>query len=186
MNCDETDERLAEELGGELGAAGRAELEAHLRDCSECRREAESLRGVVAALGELPGVTPEEAAERARGAASRAAARAAGVVWRRRAGVVLRYAAALLVGALAARGWGGGAGWAGAAGAGTQGSANLPSPRPSPAAAGEGDPARAGVAVHPGWLRAARAVGALPTGAAGAGGGFAEPLALLAQAGRRR
>ncbi len=45
--------RLSEYLDGELPAAERAELEAHLPGCAACRRVLEELRGVVARAGTL-------------------------------------------------------------------------------------------------------------------------------------
>lgn len=47
-------ERLSAYLDGELSMAERADLEAHLSGCAECRRELASLRQTKALLGALP------------------------------------------------------------------------------------------------------------------------------------
>lgn len=47
---------LPDLLHGRLGAAERAEVEAHLRECADCRDELELLRGLRAALRRAPAV----------------------------------------------------------------------------------------------------------------------------------
>ena len=50
MTCHESRERLSELLDEALPARERAEVEAHLADCPECRRELEQLRATVSIL----------------------------------------------------------------------------------------------------------------------------------------
>jgi len=50
MTCHESRERLSELLDEVLPARERAEVEAHLADCPECRRELERLRATVSIL----------------------------------------------------------------------------------------------------------------------------------------
>jgi anti-sigma factor RsiW len=50
MTCHESRERLSELLDEVLPAPERAEMEAHLADCPECRRELERLRATVSLL----------------------------------------------------------------------------------------------------------------------------------------
>jgi hypothetical protein len=50
MTCHESRERLSELLDEVLPAPERAEVEAHLADCPECRRELERLRATVSLL----------------------------------------------------------------------------------------------------------------------------------------
>lgn len=57
--CDETAERLAASWAGELDAAGRAALDAHLAECAACRAEAAELGRLWRALGELPAEEPD-------------------------------------------------------------------------------------------------------------------------------
>ncbi|MBK8165230.1 MAG: zf-HC2 domain-containing protein [bacterium] len=51
-------DRMAAWLGGELDAAAAASLEAHLRGCEDCRREAEALRATWNALDIAPAPLP--------------------------------------------------------------------------------------------------------------------------------
>lgn len=60
MNCREARSRIDEDLDGELAPSERAELEAHLRACARCRREAEGLRALLAEAAALPARVPPE------------------------------------------------------------------------------------------------------------------------------
>ncbi len=63
--CDEVTRQLEAFLDGEVGAAARVHLEAHLQACERCRRAAEALRKVGAAVREAEAdvaLTPGEAA----------------------------------------------------------------------------------------------------------------------------
>lgn len=51
-------DRLAAWLGGELDAAAAAALESHLRECGDCRREAEGQRAAWNAMDVAPVPTP--------------------------------------------------------------------------------------------------------------------------------
>jgi anti-sigma factor RsiW len=53
-----TDEDLVAWADGELGAADRARVEAHLKDCAPCRREAALLRESGELLRRMPGLAP--------------------------------------------------------------------------------------------------------------------------------
>lgn len=54
----ETIESLSAYLDDEIDAPARSAVEAHLRDCSECRGRVETLRRASAALSHLPEITP--------------------------------------------------------------------------------------------------------------------------------
>ena len=60
MSCEEFSESLSAYLDHELSPSERARLEAHLRDCSGCRQELESLRAVSRLVSSLPAVEPSE------------------------------------------------------------------------------------------------------------------------------
>lgn len=51
-------DRLAAWLGGELDAAAAAALESHLRECGDCRREADAQRATWNAMDAAPVPTP--------------------------------------------------------------------------------------------------------------------------------
>ncbi|MGH2812941.1 MAG: anti-sigma factor family protein, partial [Actinomycetota bacterium] len=53
-----TIESLSAYLDDEIDAPARSAIEAHLRDCSECRGRVETLRRASAALSQLPEITP--------------------------------------------------------------------------------------------------------------------------------
>jgi anti-sigma factor ChrR (cupin superfamily) len=55
---DVLNERLSEYLDNELDAAARAEVEAHLAECGECRADLEALAAVVARAGTLTDAPP--------------------------------------------------------------------------------------------------------------------------------
>jgi anti-sigma factor RsiW len=50
MNCHDIQEHLSDYLGGELTAEPRIAFDDHLRECSECRAEVQSLDGALAAM----------------------------------------------------------------------------------------------------------------------------------------
>jgi anti-sigma factor ChrR (cupin superfamily) len=58
MSHDVLHERLSEYLDDELDAAARAEVEAHLAGCGECRADLEALAAVVARAGTLTDAPP--------------------------------------------------------------------------------------------------------------------------------
>jgi anti-sigma factor ChrR (cupin superfamily) len=58
MPHDVVNERLSDYLDNELDAAARAEVEAHLADCEECRADLEALAAVVARAGTLTDAAP--------------------------------------------------------------------------------------------------------------------------------
>ena len=58
MNCEDFQMLLAESLGGELSDAQRPAFEAHIAECSQCRREYESMRETVCSLLSLPDPQP--------------------------------------------------------------------------------------------------------------------------------
>ena len=58
MNCEEFQMLLADTLGGELPDAQRPAFEAHIAECSQCRREYESMRETVCSLLSLPEPQP--------------------------------------------------------------------------------------------------------------------------------
>ena len=58
MNCKEFQLLLADTLGGELSDAQRPAFEAHIAQCSQCRREYESMRETVCSLRSLPEPQP--------------------------------------------------------------------------------------------------------------------------------
>lgn len=53
MNCDDLGERLMSSWNDELSESERRDLERHLADCGECRREAEDLEALWHSLGAL-------------------------------------------------------------------------------------------------------------------------------------
>jgi anti-sigma factor RsiW len=58
MNCEDFQMLLADALGGELSNAQRPDFEAHIAQCSQCRREYESMTGAVQSLQALPQPQP--------------------------------------------------------------------------------------------------------------------------------
>jgi anti-sigma factor RsiW len=58
MNCEDFQRLLADTLGGELSDAQRPGFEAHIAQCSPCRREYESMRETVCSLLSLPEPQP--------------------------------------------------------------------------------------------------------------------------------
>ena len=58
MNCEDFQLLLADTLGGELSDAQRPGFEAHIAQCSQCRREYESMRETVCSLLSLPEPQP--------------------------------------------------------------------------------------------------------------------------------
>jgi len=58
MNCEDFQMLLADALGGELSDSQRPDFEAHIAQCSQCRREYESMRGTVRSLLSLPEPQP--------------------------------------------------------------------------------------------------------------------------------
>ena len=58
MNCEDFQMLLADTLGGELSDAQRPAFEAHIAECSQCRREYESMRETVCSLLSLPEPQP--------------------------------------------------------------------------------------------------------------------------------
>lgn len=58
MNCEDFQMLLADSLGGELPDAQRPGFEAHVAECSQCRREYESMRETVCSLLSLPEPQP--------------------------------------------------------------------------------------------------------------------------------
>jgi anti-sigma factor RsiW len=56
---DQITDRLSEYLDDELPSADRAEVDAHLAGCAECRSVLRDLRSIVAAAERLPAVPPE-------------------------------------------------------------------------------------------------------------------------------
>lgn len=54
MRCEELRGVLDDFLDGEVSAAARSEIAEHLEGCSECRREAEALRRLIAGAAALP------------------------------------------------------------------------------------------------------------------------------------
>jgi anti-sigma factor RsiW len=63
MNCQELEAKLADYLGGELDAAGRQAVAAHLAGCDACRREVDELAGTVSQMQRLDTVDARRAAE---------------------------------------------------------------------------------------------------------------------------
>lgn len=59
MKNEHDTERLSDYLDGELAPVERAELEAHLAECSECAGTLDELRTVVTAARKLPDLPPE-------------------------------------------------------------------------------------------------------------------------------
>ena len=129
MNCEQVQERMADYLGSELGAAGMKEVELHAESCAACGREIASLRATMRVLGSLGGLEEKATVGAVGGASAGAVGEAsAGVVSGATEGVVggasagairvgvfrpLAYAAVLLIGL--------GIGWfAGSAGVGEQ------------------------------------------------------------------
>ena len=60
INCDKTNEQLADWLSNQLPDAERASLENHLAQCPACRAEAESSRQLWQMMGNLPMPEPSE------------------------------------------------------------------------------------------------------------------------------
>lgn len=58
MKCEDFQLLLADALGGELSDAQRPGFEAHIAECSQCRREYESMRETVCSLLSLPEPQP--------------------------------------------------------------------------------------------------------------------------------
>ena len=58
MNCEDFQMLLADTLGDELSDAQRPGFEAHIAECSQCRREYESMSGAVRSLQSLPEPQP--------------------------------------------------------------------------------------------------------------------------------
>lgn len=58
MKCEDFQMLLADALGGELSDAQRPGFEAHVAECSQCRREYESMRETVCSLLSLPEPQP--------------------------------------------------------------------------------------------------------------------------------
>jgi len=58
MNCEDFKMLLADALGGELSSTDRPAFEAHVAQCSQCRREYESMSGTVRSLQSLPEPQP--------------------------------------------------------------------------------------------------------------------------------
>jgi len=58
MTCEKTQERFADYLTGELDETGRADVQAHIRDCAACREDLENLSVIWAKLGVLPEEQP--------------------------------------------------------------------------------------------------------------------------------
>jgi anti-sigma factor RsiW len=74
MNCQELEAKLADYLGGELDAAGRQAVAAHLAGCDACRREVDELAGTVSQMQRLDTVDARRAAEATSGLLGRAMA----------------------------------------------------------------------------------------------------------------
>jgi hypothetical protein len=60
MTCRDVRRRLPAHLDGDLSAAEARALSAHLRTCSACERHGQQLEASVAALADLPRLTPDE------------------------------------------------------------------------------------------------------------------------------
>ncbi len=58
MNCQEIQKELSAYLDGEVGDGLRAEMEAHLVGCPQCRQQLAGLRRVAAGVTALPKLTP--------------------------------------------------------------------------------------------------------------------------------
>lgn len=58
MNCEDFQMLLADALGGELSDDQRPGFETHIAQCSQCRREYESMSGAVRSLQALPQPQP--------------------------------------------------------------------------------------------------------------------------------
>ena len=61
MNCQDLVELLSEYLDNELGAAKRAEVDAHLAACQACQRELQELRATISLVASLPKATAPSA-----------------------------------------------------------------------------------------------------------------------------
>jgi anti-sigma factor RsiW len=59
MTTDDFTDRLSEYLDGELSAAERGEIEAHLLSCAACRSTLEALRAIVSSAGQLRDSPPK-------------------------------------------------------------------------------------------------------------------------------
>ncbi len=64
MTCDKLQDRLSPYLDGELDAADKAELEAHLAACPECAGLASRMKAALAAFASFPEVEPSPALRR--------------------------------------------------------------------------------------------------------------------------
>jgi len=60
MNCEKGKELLAGWMEDQLTEAGRAEMEAHLVGCAECRQQVEANRGLWVSMGHVPVPQPSE------------------------------------------------------------------------------------------------------------------------------
>ena len=60
MGCDRFAEDLSALIDGELPAARRAEVEAHVAGCADCRRRVEELRRLVEGVAALPKIQPAQ------------------------------------------------------------------------------------------------------------------------------
>lgn len=54
MNCEDFQMLLADALGGELSETDRPAFEAHVAHCATCRREYDSMSGIIGGLQSLP------------------------------------------------------------------------------------------------------------------------------------
>ena len=76
LTCARAEELLSDHLEGSLGVVLQAELDTHLRECTDCRALRTAMQDVVAALRSHPSVEPApQLAERAARAALEAARR---------------------------------------------------------------------------------------------------------------
>ncbi len=60
MHCNQSQQKLSEYLDGQLPEEERNQLEDHIQECEDCRRELDSLRRTVTALHELPEIPAPE------------------------------------------------------------------------------------------------------------------------------
>ena len=66
MNCNDTNELLADYLGDELESAERTQFESHLSTCVPCRAEVASLQHAQSQLQDAPDISIEQADQRSR------------------------------------------------------------------------------------------------------------------------